>query len=73
MRFRATIEYLPGQPAAIVSLTDEHGEWAGAGRIEVRSGRSSDLYEEGYRWAARAAAGKGGRLDRYSVEQWRAP
>lgn len=48
MRFWATIEILKGQGAAIVALFDSTGEWSGAGRIECRSGRASDLYELGY-------------------------
>jgi len=64
--YSATIEFLAGQSAAIVALTDPSGEWAGAGRIEVRSGRKVDLYEEGYRYASISAQSKGGRLGRYS-------
>lgn len=67
-KFWATIEFLNGQRAAIIELTDiSTGEWAGAGRIEVRSGRRDDLYEEGYRQAAVSAHSKGGRLERFSV------
>ena len=65
MNFTATIEFLPGQGAAIVALFDGAGEWSGAGRIEVRSRRHADLYDEGYRYASRAVACKGGTLDRY--------
>ena len=63
--FTATIEYLHGQSAAIVCLTDGFGGWAGAGRIEVRSGLRSDLYEAGYRMASLSAMSKGGRLETY--------
>lgn len=67
-RFWATIEFLPGQRAAIVALTDcSTGEWACASRVEVRSGSKRDLYNEGYRLASFAAAGKGGTLDRFTV------
>lgn len=64
--YTATIEYLPGRRAAIIELTDPRGEWAGGGKIEIRSSLRSDLYEEGYRAASRAAAVKGGRLSRFS-------
>lgn len=67
MKYSATIEFLTGQRAAIVTLFDRSGEWSGAGRIEVRSGSRSDLYEEGYRHASVSASMKGGILDRYSV------
>ena len=65
--FFATIEYLAGQPAAIVALTDRAGELICAGRIEVRSGRRDDLYELGYVRASQAAATHGGRLETYRV------
>lgn len=64
-KFYATVEFLEGQGAAIVELSDEGGEWAGGGRVEVRRGDRRALYEEGYRHAARAAAAKNGRLERY--------
>lgn len=67
-RYFGTITYLAGQSAAMISLTDSTGEWAGAGRVEVRSGRKADLYEEGYRHASQMAQSKGGTLDRYRVE-----
>ena len=67
-RFSATIEFLPGQRAAIIALTNGLGEWAGAHRIEVRSGLKSDLYEAGYKCASVSAAIHGGALDRFSVE-----
>ncbi len=63
-KFTATLELLQGQNAAIITLTDEHGEWAGSGRIE---GRHSALYEIGYIHAARSAACKGGTLETYRV------
>jgi hypothetical protein len=65
-KFSATVEFLRGQPAAIVTLTDEAGAWAGAGRVEVRSGRRYDLYEEAYRQASQSAQAKGGRLERFT-------
>jgi hypothetical protein len=67
--FNATIEFISGQRAAIVTLTDSRGEWSGAGRIEVRSGLKADLYEQGYRHASFSAAAKGGRLETYRVIQ----
>jgi hypothetical protein len=62
----ATIEFLPGQCAAIVELHSTTGEWAGGGRVECRSGRRSDLYELGYDTASMRARAKGGALDRFS-------
>ena len=70
--FFATLEYLAGQPAAIVALTDQAGELVCAGRIECRSGRRDDLYELGYVRACQAAATHGGRLETYQVEDSRA-
>lgn len=67
IKFYATIEFLSGQRAAILTLTTETGEWAGSGRIETRSGLHSDLYEEAYRQASLNAHSKGGRLERLSV------
>lgn len=67
-KFYATVEFLSGQHAAILTLTDQAGEWAGSGRIEVRSGLTRDLYEEAYRHASFNAAAKGGRLERFSIE-----
>ncbi len=67
MDYSATIEYLPGQGAAILAIFDSTGEWSGAGRVQVRSGRREDLYEEGYRIATFSAQAKGGRLGRFSV------
>lgn len=73
-RYWATIEFLPGQSAAIIELT-LNGEWAGGGRIELprnHSGSVRDaLYEAGYVHASARAALKGGTLDRYS--EWEAP
>jgi hypothetical protein len=71
--FNATIEFLSGQNAAIVTLTDSTGEWAGAGRVETRCGLicghsvRDSLYEIGYIHASRSAAFKGGRLETYRV------
>jgi hypothetical protein len=67
IRYTATIEHLKGQGAAIVALFDHTGEWSGAGRVEVRSGRWADLYEAGYVLASFTATAKGGTLDRFSV------
>ena len=67
--FSATIEYIDGQCAAIVTMYDPTGEWSGGGRIDVRpihgSVRSA-LYENGYTVASLSAKSKGGRLDRYT-------
>lgn len=67
VKFYATVEFLSGQRAAILTLTNQAGEWSGSGRIEVRSGLQSDLYEEAYRQASVNASSKGGRLERFSV------
>lgn len=64
-KFNATIEFLPGQGAAIVTLFDSAGEWSGSGRVECRSGTSEALYEVGYTVASRSALAKGGRLETY--------
>lgn len=67
-RFTGKIEYLKDQPgAAIVALFDSRGEWCGAGRIDIRSKRISDLYEAGYVHASGTAVAKGGMLDRFLV------
>lgn len=67
-RFWATIEFIRGQRAAIIELTNvTTGEWAGGGRIEIKSSLRSDLYEAGYVHASFNAAAKGGTLDRYTV------
>jgi len=73
IKFYGTIEFLSGQRAAILTLTNEAGEWAGSGRIEVRSGLRSDLYEEAYRQASFNAQSKGGRLERFSVDRETCP
>lgn len=65
-KYSATIEFLPGQGAAIVALFDSSGEWSGAGRVECRSGRREDLIEEGYKAARQRAHCKGGVLERFS-------
>lgn len=66
-KFNATIEFLSGQRAAIITLTDNHGEWSGSGRIDLPRGNNSDLYELGYIQASRSAAVKGGTLETYRV------
>ncbi len=70
LKFYGTIEFLSGQRAAILALTDQTGEWAGSGRIELRpsftGGVRAALYEEGYRQASINAQSKGGRLERFS-------
>jgi hypothetical protein len=66
MNFDATIEYLSGQRAAIITLTNiTTGEWSGSGRIDLPHGRKADLYEAGYRLASFNAQSKGGTLWRY--------
>jgi hypothetical protein len=70
LKFYGTVEFLSGQRAAILTLTDHAGEWAGSGRIELRpsftGGVRSALYEEAYRQASINAQSKGGRLERFS-------
>ncbi len=66
-KFYATVEFLNGQRAAYIELSNQAGEWAGSARIEVRSGLRADLYEEAYRQASFNAQSKGGRLERFSV------
>lgn len=69
-KFFATIEFLFSQSAALVSLTDEAGEFAGAGRIELPRcfwGLREALYMEGYRLASVTASSKGGRLERFTA------
>lgn len=64
-KFYATIEFLGGQSAAILTLTDASGDWAGSGRVEGRT--RSDIYERAYTLASLNAQSKGGRLERFSV------
>jgi len=69
-KFNATIEFIPGQRAAIIELTDSNGEWAGGGRIDVRPINGDvrgALYEAGYVHASARAASKGGTLETYRV------
>lgn len=73
-RFNATIEFISGQRAAIVTLTDSSGEFAGGGRIETKCSPAlcghpvrDSLYEEGYRLASFSATAKGGVLETYGV------
>jgi hypothetical protein len=68
MKFNATIEFLRGQHAAIVTLTDSNGEWSGSSRIDLPHGTKSDLYELGYVKAGQNAAIKQGSLETYRVE-----
>lgn len=67
MKFYGELEFLSGQKAGLLTLTNEHGEWSGSGRIEARSGRRADIYEEAYRQANLNATAKGGHLERFSV------
>lgn len=64
VKFYATIEFLSGQSAAILTLTDQAGEWAGSGRVEGRT--RSTIYERAYALASLSAQGKGGILERFS-------
>jgi hypothetical protein len=64
IKFFATIEFLSGQQAAILTLTDQTGEWAGSGRVEGRT--RSDIYERAFTLASLNAQSKGGRLERFS-------
>lgn len=64
IKFYAVIEFLPGQRAGILTLTDQSGEWAGSGRIEGRN--RSDIYERAYQLASLSAQSKGGRLERFT-------
>lgn len=66
-KFYGTIEHLSGQKAAIITLTDASGEWAGSGRIELPCGSRRDLYELGYSRLSQNAAVKGGTLETYRV------
>jgi hypothetical protein len=72
MRYWATIEFVSGQRAAVVVLTDERGEWAGAHRIDLPrcplAQLRDSLYDAGYRSASASAHAKGGTLDRFSVK-----
>jgi hypothetical protein len=69
--FFGTIEFLSGQKAAIVTLTDSSGEWSGSGRIETSCGSicghsvKESLYELGYKYLSLSASAKGGRLETY--------
>ena len=73
LKFNATIEFLSGRKAAIVSLTDNNGEWAGGGLVETKCGSHcghsvrDSLYEIGYNHASLSAEHKGGRLETYRV------
>lgn len=67
MKYNATIEFLSGQKAAILTLTDSNGEWSGAGRIDLPLGSKSGLYDLGYIYASKSAAAKGGTLETYKV------
>jgi len=65
-RFEATIEFLSGQKAAIITLT-QNGEWSGSSRITTKFNSRSDLYELGYKTASQNAACKGGSLNSFRV------
>lgn len=65
MDYWGTIEYT-NFGEAIVTLRDTKGRWAGAGRVQIRSGSRFDLYEQGYKVASLSAKAKGGRLTRYT-------
>lgn len=59
-KFRGTIEII-GATRAIISLTDEYGEFICGGRLD-----GHNLYDRGYERLERIAADKGGTLDRYT-------
>lgn len=69
-KFSATVEFLSDRPAAIVTLTDDNGEWSGGGIVELprcpRAHLRASLYEAAYIDAGARAIGKGGRLERFS-------
>lgn len=65
MKFNATIEFLSGQKAAIISLETLSGEWSGASRIDLPHGSRRALYELGYARASQAAAIKGGTIETF--------
>lgn len=63
-----TVEYINDQiGVAVVTLTDAGGEWAGSGRVEIRSSSRAALYEAAYIRAAQAAASKGGCLKTFAA------
>jgi hypothetical protein len=64
IKFFATIEFLSGQKAAILTLTNEAGKWAGSGRVEGCD--HSNIEERAYVLASLTAQSKGGRLERFS-------
>lgn len=64
IKFDATIEFLSGQKAAIITLT-QNGEWSGSSRIDLPRGSRRDLYELGYFRASQNAACKGGSLNTF--------
>lgn len=67
MKFNATVEFLRGQRAAIVTLTDLNGAWSGSSRIDLAPTSKLDLYEAGYDRAVQAAYVKGGTLETFRV------
>lgn len=67
MKFSAVVEFLADQKAAILTLTDWTGEWAGSSRVEGRT--RSEVYERAYSLAAFNAESKGGRLERFSKDE----
>lgn len=76
LKFNATIEFLQGQRAAILSIFDISGEFVAGGRIETscRPGYCGhdpreSLYELGYSQASMTVEAKGGSLETYKVVQ----
>ena len=67
MKFDATLEFVAGQKAATLTLTDQNGEWAGASRVEGRN--HSEIYDRARRLASLNSEFKGGRLERLMVER----
>lgn len=76
LKFNATIEFIQGQAAAILSIFSISGEWVCGGRIETDChwgycghDPKESLYEIGYNQASLTVKAKGGRLETYRVVQ----
>jgi hypothetical protein len=65
-RFNGTIEYVNSR-RAIVALTDSHGNWQGAQRIDLARAKHGKqaLYELGYAAASTMATIKDGMLETF--------
>ena len=70
-KFYGTIEYITGQPAAIITLTNEQGAWEGSERIDLPKCPpallAETLYDSGYTRLTGKSLAKGGRLERFRV------